>query len=82
MLCLDVIAHGSAVATGGFGGLRPPNKAPNPPKLKYEALQISGIFVKFESQAPRIKLKPPYLRLSSDGSDLYLKEAKLRWHLE
>jgi len=32
---------------GDFGGLRPPNKAPSPPKLKYETQQISGIFVKF-----------------------------------
>jgi len=27
--------------------LDPPNKAPNTPKLKYETLYMSGVFVKF-----------------------------------
>ena len=36
---------------GALVGLAPPDKAPIPPKLKYETLQISGIFVKFECQA-------------------------------
>jgi len=42
----------SPVATGGLVGLAPPNKAPSHPKLKYETLQTSAIFVKFECQAP------------------------------
>ena len=36
----------------GFGGLSPPIQSSKPPKLKYEILYISGIFVKFECQAP------------------------------
>jgi len=52
----------SPVATeGGFGGLRPPNKAPSPPKLKYATLEIGGVFIKFsECQAPLHKHKAPY----------------------
>jgi len=43
----------SPVATRGFGGLSPPNKVPSPPPtLKYETLQNSGFFVKFECQVP------------------------------
>ena len=41
-MCLN-----SPVATGGFDGLSPPNKAPSPPKLKHETLYISGVFVNF-----------------------------------
>jgi len=40
-------------------GLAPPDKAPIPPKLKYETLHISGIFVKFECQAPLHERKAP-----------------------
>jgi len=36
--------------------------------MKYETLQISGKFVKFECQAPPHKCKAPYCRLSGDGS--------------
>jgi len=39
------------VATGGFGGLSPPTKLQDP-KLKYETLLVSGIFVKFECHDP------------------------------
>ena len=31
--------HQTKEQEGGFGGLSPPNKAPSPPKLKYETLQ-------------------------------------------
>ena len=53
MICLCISYLSSLVATrGALVGLVPPNKAPTPPKLKYETLQISEIFVKFECQAP------------------------------
>ena len=52
---------------GALVVLAPPDKAPIPPKLKYETLHISGIFVKFECQAPlherkasRTNVKPPF----------------------
>jgi len=32
---------------GAMVGLAPTNKAPSPPKLKHETLQISGVFVNF-----------------------------------
>jgi len=44
---------------GALVGLAPPNNAPSPPKLKYETLYISGIFVKFECQAPLHKRQAP-----------------------
>jgi len=37
---------------GALVGLAPPNKAPSPTKLKHETPHVSGIFVKFECQAP------------------------------
>jgi len=37
---------------GALLGLAPPEKAPIHPKLKYETLHNSGMFVKFECQAP------------------------------
>jgi len=43
----------------GFGGFNPQNTAPSPHKLKYETLYISGIFVKFECQAPLHERKAP-----------------------
>jgi len=49
----------SPVATGGFWGLSPPNKAPCPPKLRYEALKIGGVFVKFQNVKPLNKRKAP-----------------------
>jgi len=36
---------------GALVGLARPNKAPSPPKLKYETQLVSGNFVKFECQA-------------------------------
>jgi len=44
----------SPVVTGrALVGLAPPKQNSKPLKLKYETLQISGMFVKFECQAPR-----------------------------
>ena len=43
---------------GDFGGLAPQTKL-QAPKLKYETLQVSGNFVKFECQAPCTNIKPP-----------------------
>ena len=42
----------SPAATGALVVLVPPNKALSSPKLIYETLSISGLFVKFEWQAP------------------------------
>jgi len=36
--CICDDHQSSPVATGGFGGLSPPNKALRPPKLKHETL--------------------------------------------
>jgi len=49
---------------GGFRGLSFPNKGPSPQKLNYEALKIGEVFVKFQN------VKPPYWKLSGDGSVL------------
>ena len=46
------VVQTSPVATRGFGGLRSPNKAPSTPKLKYDTLQISGVFVKLYNVKP------------------------------
>jgi len=44
-------------------------KSPNPPKLKYETLPISGDLVNFSNvKPPCTNEKPPYWRLSGDGS--------------
>jgi len=37
--------HISAAWAGGFGGLSSPNKVTSAPKLNYETVQISGVFV-------------------------------------
>jgi len=37
-MLFTVVVQNNLVATGGFGGLNPPNKAPSPPKFKYETL--------------------------------------------
>jgi len=50
---------GSPVTTGRLWWAYPPNKAPSTPKLKFETLKISGIFVKFECQAPLQERKAP-----------------------
>ena len=57
--------------------LSPRNKAPRPPKLKYETLYISGIFVKLECQAPLHERKPTYWRLSGKGSVYTNKVSKM-----
>ena len=51
----------SPFATGvrGFDGLIPLKQSSKPPKLKCETLQVSGIFVKFECQAPLHERKAP-----------------------
>jgi len=49
----------SPVAKGGFGGLSPSKQSSKPPKLKYETLYISGIFVKFECQDPPAHTSSP-----------------------
>jgi len=51
----------SPVATGeGFGGLSPPNKAPSPPKLKRETIQIRRILINLIMSSPtRTNAKPP-----------------------
>ena len=55
---------------GGLVGLDPQNKAPSPPKLKHETLYIGGILVNLiMSSPPRTNAKPPYWKLSGDGSD-------------
>jgi len=60
---------------GGFGGLTPPNKAFNPPKLNPKALQINDFWQFLECQGaphkrkdPHRNAKPPYWKLSGDGS--------------
>ena len=66
----------SPVVTGGFGGLIPPYKSPRPQiELKYETLYVSGILCQtwmssplHERKAPRTNVKPPYWRLSGNGS--------------
>jgi len=66
---------GSPVATGGFGGLSPPNKALRPPKLERETQYISGVMVNFitsspphKCKAPPQNCKAPYWKLSGNGS--------------
>ena len=48
MLLIDVghtqSHHQTKEQEGGFGGLSPPNKAPSPPKLKYETLQNKWVW--------------------------------------
>ena len=48
---------------GAFGVLVPPNKDPSTPNLNYEALQIGGVFIKFQN------VKPFYWKLCGDGSE-------------
>ena len=48
------VAHAVPSPRGGFGG-----HSSKPPKLKYETLENSGIFVKFECQDPLHECKPP-----------------------
>ena len=72
-LCL----HRIHMNTHCFGGLRPPNNAPSPPKSKHETLWISGVFVKFWNVKPPAQIQspstetqyPPYWKLSGDGYD-------------
>jgi len=44
---------------GAFGGLAPQIKLHAPPKLRYEALKIGGVFVKFQNVKPLNKRKAP-----------------------
>jgi len=50
------------VATGALVGLAPPNKATGPPKLKHEALYISGVFSNLKMSIPPQKRKAPLLK--------------------
>lgn len=50
---------------GPLVGLSPQTKH-QPPKLEYETLEISGVFIKFAMSSPLAP--PPHLKLSGDGS--------------
>ena len=65
----------SPVATGGFWGFNPPNKALSPPKWNmkhYKQIEILSIFrvssPPHKPKAPPQKCKAPYWKLSGDGS--------------
>jgi len=59
---MTIYSQTSPVATGRFGGLSPPNRAPRPLKLKYETLEINGVLSNFQCQAPLYKSKSPLLK--------------------
>ena len=55
---------------GAFEGLTP-KQSSKPPKLNYEALSLGGVFIKFQNvKPPWTNVKPPFWKLSGDGSDL------------
>ena len=63
--------HISPVVTGGFGGLSAPNKAPSPPNWNMKQYKLVEFFSNFNVKPPCTNLKPPYWRLSGDGSDTH-----------
>jgi len=51
----------SPFAAGTLGGLSPTKQSSKPTKLKYETIQISGVFVKiYNAKPPLTNVKPLY----------------------
>jgi len=68
--------HVSPVATGGIGGLTPPNKAPSPPKWNMKHYKLAEFLWNANVKPPCTNVKPPYWRLFGDGSDACDAEEK------
>jgi len=66
--CRTLVPCSSPVATGGFGGLSSPNKAPSLPNWKKKHYKSMEILSNLNAKPPLHKRKASYWRLSGDGS--------------